>query len=79
MDTQQIINLYTQVYRQLYKKTPRDLSLLDNGRVIVNGAQMHISELEYLTRQLQLEYHQQTAARRNVVGRLIGWFSSTRH
>ena len=78
MDTvqsQQALNHYAQAYQQLYKKTPKDLRMLGNGWVSINGARMRTTELEFLTQQLQSEYSQQLVSRRNVVSRLIGWFT----
>ena len=78
MDTahsQQALNHYSQAYQQLYKKTPKDLRMLGNGWVSINGARMRTTELEFLTQQLQLEYSQTVVSRRSVVSRLIGWFT----
>ncbi|PJF39768.1 MAG: hypothetical protein D6737_14155, partial [Chloroflexi bacterium] len=76
--TQQVIRLYSEAYQNLYKRTPRDLQALDNEWVIVNGAQMRVSELAHLTKQLQREYQNQFAPsldqRRNVVKRLLRFF-----
>lgn len=68
---------YTEAYEKLYKRTPRDLRVLDNEWVIVNGARMRVAELEYLTRQLQQEYNQGLEQRRGVVLRLLNWFKGT--
>ena len=65
---------YTEAYHQLYKKQPKDLRALDQEWVIVNGARMRVSELEYLTHQLQQEYRQGIAEKRGMVNRLLGWF-----
>lgn len=66
--------LYAEAYQKLYKRIPRDLRALDSNWVIVNGARMRVSELEYLTRQLQQEYAHSLAERRNLVHRLLKWF-----
>ena len=65
---------YGQAYQRLYNRPPRDLHALDHEWVIVNGARMHAIELEYLTRQLQLEYRQGLAQKRSIVNRLLKWF-----
>jgi len=65
---------YAEAYQKLYKRMPKDLRALDNHWVIVNGARMRVTELEYLTRQLQQEYSQSLAARKNLVNRLLKWF-----
>jgi len=69
-----VMHNYAIAYEKLYNRRPRDLRAVDSNWVIVNGARMQISELEHLTRQLQLEYNQSLGNRRNVVSRLIKWF-----
>ncbi len=64
---------YAQTYQQLYQRQPSDLRLLDEEWVIVNGARMRVSELIYLTEQLQQEYYQGQNQRRNIVLRLVQW------
>ncbi|MCC6616827.1 MAG: hypothetical protein IT320_25360 [Anaerolineae bacterium] len=64
---------YAQAYQRVYHRRPRDLHALDHEWVIVNGARLHAVELEYLTRQLQHEYHQELAQKRSVVNRLLKW------
>jgi hypothetical protein len=72
--SQQAMRHYVQAYQQLYRRSPKDLRLLSEDWVIVSGARMPLSELEFLTQQLQLE-HAQLTARRTVVHRLINWFT----
>ena len=74
--SQQIVTHYAQAYQQLYKRSPKELRILDNGWVNVNGAKMRVSELEFLTQQLQKEYYSLNATleRRSVVTRLLNWF-----
>jgi hypothetical protein len=74
-NVQQALSHYAQAYQQLYKKSPRDLRMLDNGWVSVNGARMRVTELEFLTQQLRIEYNQHATSRRSMVQKLIGWFS----
>jgi hypothetical protein len=65
---------YAEAYQKLYKRMPKDLRALDSNWVVVNGARMRVAELEYLTKQLQQEYSQSLAARKNLVNRLLRWF-----
>jgi hypothetical protein len=65
---------YTDAYSKLYNRLPKDLRALDHEWVIVNGARMRVSELEYLTHQLQQEYKQGLTEKRSMVHRLLGWF-----
>jgi hypothetical protein len=78
MDAQseKVISHYAEAYQQLYKRTPKDVRILGNGWVSVNGAKMRVSELEYLTVQLQQEYNQGRTLeqRRSIVNRLLKWF-----
>ena len=70
---EEIIVHYVEAYQKLYNRRPKDLQNLDNGWVIVNGARMRVTELEYITRQLQQEINQDMLKRRNVVTRLLKW------
>lgn len=72
--TNNAIHAYAQAYQQLYRRTPHDLRMLDQGWVIVNGARMQVHELEFLTQQLQLEYDRERARQRGIVQRLMNWF-----
>jgi hypothetical protein len=65
---------YAEAYQKLYKRTPKDLRALDSNWVVVNGARIRVSELEYLTKQLQQEYMQSRAEQRSIVNRLLNWF-----
>jgi len=65
---------YAEAYQKLYNRRPKDLRAIDNGWVIVNGARMRVTELEYLTVQLQREFNQGRDERRGVVMRLLKWF-----
>lgn len=69
-----VVNQYTEAYRRLYKRSPSDIQTLDRDWIIVNGARMRISELEFLTHQLEKEYEQTIRAKKSVVSRLIKWF-----
>ncbi len=66
--------MYAEAYQKLYRRMPKDLRALDNNWVVVNGARMRVSELEYLTKQLQQEYVQSLDERRGLVNRLLRWF-----
>ena len=74
VSSEQAMISYAEAYERLYKRIPRDLRAIDGNWVVVNGARMSVTELEYLTQQLQLEYRQGIADRRGVVSRLIKWF-----
>jgi len=74
MNPQTVVEHYTEAYQKLYQRTPRDLQILDHDWIIVNGARMRISELQYLTQQLQQEYKQGLEQRRGLVKRLVTWF-----
>ncbi|MBC7809584.1 MAG: hypothetical protein H7175_00460 [Burkholderiales bacterium] len=67
---------YADAYQKLYKRPPRDLRILDDDWVMVYGARLRSSELQYLTLQLQSEYRPETTERRSVVMRLLKWFKS---
>jgi hypothetical protein len=68
---------YALAYQRLYQRAPRDLRALDHQWVIVNGARMRAHELEHLTRQLQLEYQQSVAQKKNLVKKLLNFFRSS--
>lgn len=73
MSVSTLLQRYELVYRKLYLRAPSEIRDLGGGWVLVNGARMPISELERLTDQLQLEYRQSTAQKRNIVNRLVAW------
>jgi hypothetical protein len=74
VSSEQAMIHYAEAYQKLYKRMPKDLRALDNNWVVVNGARMRVTELEYLTKQLQQEYTQSLAERRGLVNRLLKWF-----
>jgi hypothetical protein len=76
LSPEHVMHSYAEAYEKLYNRRPRDLRAVDSNWVIVNGARMRINELEILTKQLQMEYKQSMASKRNLVSRLIGWFKS---
>lgn len=67
---------YLHVYESLYKRTPRQLRALGSNWVLVNGARMRVEELETLAEQLNREYQQVLANKRNVVKRLLAFFKT---
>lgn len=73
---EKVVHNYMQAYQRLYRRTPSDLRILDQEWVIVNGARMRVTELEFLTSRLQQEYEQAASAKRNVLSRLINWFKT---
>jgi hypothetical protein len=66
---------YLLVYQSLYQRSPRDLRDLGHNWVLVNGARMRVEELENLANELQREYQQALANKRNIVKKLLNWFS----
>ena len=68
---------YLDVYRLLYQRIPRELRDLGNNWVLVNGARMSVDELEHLADELNREYQQVVANKRNIVKKLLTWFSKT--
>jgi hypothetical protein len=66
---------YQNVYLSLYQRIPRELRDLGNNWVLVNGARMSVDELENLANELQKEYQQVLANKRNIVKKLLNWFS----
>lgn len=66
---------YLDVYLSLYQRTPRELRDLGNEWVLVNGARMRVEELENLADELNREYQQILANKRNIVKKLLNWFS----
>jgi glutamine cyclotransferase len=72
--TEKIIAHYSEAYQRLYKRQPRDLRMIDHEWIIVNGARIRVNELEYLTKQLQIEYKQGRDERKNMVQKLVKWF-----
>jgi len=74
VDVDQVMNTYSEAYQNLYQRTPKTLQVLSDDWILVNDAKMRVSELEYLTTQLQLEYNQAKRNQRSIVRRLIAWF-----
>lgn len=64
---------YADAYHKLYKRMPKSLRAIDGTWIIVNGARIHASELEYVTVRMQQEYAQLQTQKRSMVNRLIGW------
>ena len=73
---EQAIGQYKQAYQRLYNRTPQYLYVLDDDWVIVKGARMPATELQYVAQRLDEEYQQEHAKRQTVVQRLISWFKS---
>ena len=73
---EKVVHNYLQAYQRLYQRTPTDLRIIDQEWVIVNGARMRATELEYLTSRLQQEYDQVASSRRSVIARLIRWLKT---
>lgn len=75
MQVEKVMARYREVYLLLYQRTPKELRNLGNDFVLVNGARMHVRELEHLTEELSQEYQQGLANKRTIVKKLLGWFS----
>jgi len=73
---EQVIVQYKQAYQKLYDRTPQYLYVLDSEWVIVNGARMRATELQYVVQRLNDEYKQVQAKRNSVVHRLISWLKN---
>lgn len=73
MTVSMLLQRYELVYRKLYLREPSEIRDLGNGWVLVNGARMPVSELQRLTDQMQIEYRQASAHKRNIVNRLMAW------
>ena len=73
---EQIIGQYKQAYQKLYDRTPQYLYVLDSDWVIVNGARMRATELQYVVQRLDEEYKQQHINQQSVVQRLISWLKN---
>lgn len=71
----QIITQYAEAFEKLYHRQPRELRLVGEGWVLVNGARMRVADLEFLTAQLQREYQHSQKNRRSIVSRLIAWMT----
>lgn len=73
---EQVIGQYKQAYQQLYNRTPQYLYVLDDDWVIINGARMRATELQYVVQRLNEEYKEQRKKHQSVIKRLISWFKS---
>ncbi len=76
MNTEKAMARYMEIYKSLYRRTPSELRDLGGNWVLVNGARMTTEELEQLTEQLRRELQQEQARKRNIVKRLLNWFSN---
>jgi hypothetical protein len=75
LEAEKVMQNYLDAYKKLYSRMPQDLRAIDPEWIIVNGARMRLSELEYLTQQMRLEYEQIRNQRKNLVGKLVKWFT----
>lgn len=76
LTAEQAMTHYSQAYQKLYKRLPADIRTLDHEWVVVNGARMRATELQFLTEQLCREYDQNLSQKKNVVKRLLAWFKA---
>lgn len=74
MSTHEAVKSYNTIYERLYQRPPKGLEIIDDQWVMVNGARMSLSELQFLTDRLQQEYQETIAQKRSLVGRLVHWF-----
>ncbi len=72
--TDRVITHYMTTYQKLYNREPREIRLLDDEWVIVNGARLRVIELVSLTERMQQEYEETVANKRSVVMKLLKWF-----
>jgi hypothetical protein len=77
LQADQILSHYVDAYQKLYNRMPKDVHAVDDEWVVVNGARMRVTELDYLTKQLQQEYTQGLEQKRNIVVKLMKWFKGT--
>jgi hypothetical protein len=77
ISSDRVISHYRAMYQKLYNREPREIRLLDEEWVIVNGARLRVIELLSLTERMQQEYEQTIANKRNVVMKLLKWFKGT--
>jgi hypothetical protein len=75
MEAEHVMQSYVDAYNKLYSRVPQDIRAIDREWVIVNGARMRLTELEYLTQQMQLEYQQMRSERKTMISKLIKWFT----
>lgn len=73
-DTEQVMREYVDLYTKLYSRVPQDVRALDKEWVIVNGARMRLTELEYLIQRMTQEYQTVKDERRGVLQKMIKWF-----
>lgn len=73
---EQVLTQYKQAYQKLYNRTPQYLYVLDDDWVIVNGARMRATELQYVVQRLNEEYDQIQAKKQSVIKRLISWLKN---
>jgi hypothetical protein len=71
--SEKVMTHYAEAYQKLYNRIPKDLRVIDNEWVVVNGARMRVTELEYLTKQLQQEYSQGLVQKKTLVMKLVKW------
>lgn len=76
LSAENVIIQYKQAYQRLYDRPPQYLYVLDSEWVIVNGARMRATELQFVVQRLNDEYNQQIKKRQSVVHRLISWLKN---
>lgn len=76
-EAEQMMQRYVEIYHKLHNRIPQDVRALDAEWVVVNGARMRLSELEFVITQLQKEYQQVASQKRGIVSRLIKLFNGS--
>ncbi len=76
ISAEQVIGQYKKAYQRLYNRTPQYLYILDEDWVVVNGARMRATELQYVVQRLNEEYVQERKKKQSVVQRLISWLKN---
>lgn len=73
VSAEQVIGQYKKAYQRLYNRTPQYLYILDEDWVVVNGARMRATELQFVVDRLNEEYLYEQKKKQSVVHRLISW------
>ncbi len=64
---------YVAIYEKLYARAPKDVCILSEDWLVVNGAQMRASELVHLSEQMERDYILVQARKRGISARLYAW------
>ncbi len=75
VSAQQAIERYAYAYQKLYQQSPTELYAIDAEWIVVDGYTVHVEELEDATAQLVQALDQTPDERRQIVYKLMAWFS----